>query len=146
MSPCSQHYTKPIMLGLKSDSAGNWAWADGSRVDADFLAAHSYDGLTGTDESVGVFYPPVCDSVCDAGTTGCFVSKNGVDAGVNDCDGDSQDPAHFNHALHDWGNGDAPMAFVCQASGKQRRTHLGAWREQCCSTFSFFSGANGCSY
>ena len=88
----SQHYTQPLMLGLKSDGAGNWEWADGSRVltpanlyrlclsaslplclsvlhtcfteqvDTDFLRAHSFDGLQGTDETVGVFYPPICQA------------------------------------------------------------------------------------
>jgi hypothetical protein len=29
----------------QSDAAGNWAWADGSHVDADFLVSHSFDGL-----------------------------------------------------------------------------------------------------
>ena len=26
-------YTKPVMIGLHSDSAGNWEWTDGSPVD-----------------------------------------------------------------------------------------------------------------
>ena len=40
-------YTKPVMIGLHSDSAGNWEWTDGSPVDLTFLQAHSYDGLSG---------------------------------------------------------------------------------------------------
>jgi hypothetical protein len=110
----SQHYTQPLMLGLRSDGAGNWEWADGSRVDTDFLMAHSFDGLQGTDESVGVFYPPVCQ----ADFTTAVDSRT--------CDGDSQDAEHFNHAIHDWGNGDTPMAFVCSASGRGERVHLGS--------------------
>jgi hypothetical protein len=117
----SQYYTQPLMIGLKSDSAGNWEWEDGSQVDTDVLIAHSFDGLQGTDESVGVFYPPVCQTGWDNG-----VHQANVGQGEDTCDGDSQDPAHFNHALHDWGNGDAPMAFVCSASGQQRRMHLGS--------------------
>jgi hypothetical protein len=112
----SQHYTQPIMLGLKSDSVGNWHWEDGTRVDTDFLLAHSFDGLAGTDESVGVFYPPVCDVAAGVG---------GTNVDGRTCDTDSQDVEHLNHAIHDWGNGDTPMAFVCSASGQQRRTHLG---------------------
>ena len=42
-------YTKPVMIGLHSDSAGNWEWTDGSPVDLTFLQAHSYDGLSGAD-------------------------------------------------------------------------------------------------
>ena len=129
----TQHYTQPVMLGLRSDGAGNWHWEDGSDLDHDWLVAHSFDGLdgggqfsqtggsTGTDESVGVFYPPVCMA---GWTNGVQVANAG--AGEDTCDGDSQDPAHFNHALHDWGNGEAPMAFVCSSSGEQRRMHLGS--------------------
>ena len=40
-------YTKPVMIGLHSDAAGNWEWTDGSPVDLTFLQAHSYDGLSG---------------------------------------------------------------------------------------------------
>lgn len=112
----SQHYTQPLMLGLKSDGAGNWAWADGSRVDQDFLLAHSFDGLTGVDESVGVFYPPVCDDSAGVG---------GTDVDGRTCDSDSQDAAHFNHGIHDWGNGDGPMAFVCSASGLGEPPNMG---------------------
>jgi hypothetical protein len=116
----SQHYTQPLMLGLKSDGAGNWAWADGSRVDQDFLMAHSFDGLAGVDESVGVFYPPVCQTGWDNG-----VHQANAGNGDDTCDGDSQDAAHFNHAIHDWGNGDTPMAFVCSASGIGEPPHMG---------------------
>ena len=129
----SQHYTQPLMLGLRSDRAGNWRWEDGSRVDTDFLVAHSFDGLnggadfsssggeSGTDESVGVFYPPVC---LNGWANGVHQDNNGQ--GEDTCDGDSQDPEHFNYALHDWGNGETPMAFVCSSSGEQRRMHLGS--------------------
>jgi len=110
----SQHYTQPLMLGLRSDGAGNWEWADGSRVDTDFLLAHSFDGLQGTDETVGVFYPPICQA--DFNTA--------VDSRT--CDGDSQDAGHFNHGIHDWANGEAPMAFICSASGRGERVHLGS--------------------
>jgi len=102
-----QGYTQPVMIGLHSDAAGNWEWADGSPVDMDFLRAHSFDQLVGVDETVAVFYPPVCqDGFASPSTT---------------CDADSADPAHFNHALHDWGQGDVPMAFACAASGNAVR-------------------------
>merc|ERR1711871_1367682 len=93
----SEHYTQPLMLGLRSDGAGNWAWEDGTQVDTDFLVAHSFDGLnggadfsssggaTGTDESVGVFYPPVCQTGWDNG-----VHQDNTGDG-DTCGGDSQD-------------------------------------------------------
>merc|ERR1719272_117734 len=114
----SKGYTQPLMLGLKSDAAGNWAWADGSHVDADFLVAHSFDGLKGVDETVGVFYPPICQD----GWT------NGVQSDSGDCPGDTTGDGHADHALHDWGQGqaDQPMAFVCSSSGTNARVHLGS--------------------
>ena len=33
LKAASVGYTKPIMIGLRSDSAGNWEWTDGSPVD-----------------------------------------------------------------------------------------------------------------
>ena len=80
-------YTNPIIIGLMSDGAGNWEWADGSDVDMDFLRAHYADNLAGVGETVAVFYAPT----------------------------DADDPG-FN-GLHDWGGGDVPMAFACSASG-----------------------------
>merc|ERR1712146_605003 len=49
----------------------------------------------------------------------------GDGSGSDTCDGDSQDPERFNHALHTWGDGTERMAFVCRASGSQRRLKLG---------------------
>ena len=117
----AQGYTNPIMIGLHSDGSGNWAWADPSQPapDMTFLRAHSFDQLAGTDETNAVFYPPVCQTGFQIG--GATDNGDGSDY----CDGDTQDAAHFNHALHDWGGGDVPMAFVCSASGKQNRVHMG---------------------
>jgi hypothetical protein len=33
-------YTQPVLIGGKSDTAGNWAWTDGSFFDKDFITAH----------------------------------------------------------------------------------------------------------
>ena len=96
----SEHYTQPLMLGLRSDGAGNWHWEDGSQLDIEFLRAHSNDNLEGVAESVGVFYPPTGPA--------------------------SGDESLYNHGLHDWQNGEQPMAFVCSSSGEQRRMHLGS--------------------
>jgi hypothetical protein len=51
-------YGHPILIGLKSDAAGNWEWMDKSPVDMTFLKAHSADQLAGTDETQAAFYPP----------------------------------------------------------------------------------------
>eukprot|EP01052_Picozoa_sp_SAG31_P045331 SAG31_NODE_8231_length_1493_cov_1.263989_2_plen_149_part_00 len=99
-------YTQPLYIGLRSDGDGNWVWADGSPADMTFLRAHSFDQLAGTDETVAVFYPPVCQNGFTIG--GATAGDDGADF----CDTDTQDPAHSNHKLHDWGTGDTPMAFV----------------------------------
>jgi len=54
------------------------------------------------------------------------VTLRGLYVGTGTCDGDSQDAEHFNHAIHDWANGETPMAFVCSASGRGERVHLGS--------------------
>ena len=38
LKAASVGYTKPIMIGLHSDSAGNWEWTDGSPFYVDVLA------------------------------------------------------------------------------------------------------------
>ena len=79
LATLTQGYTHPVLIGLMSDSAGNWEWADGSFLDLDFLRAHSADQLEGVGENQvipaplswilavaraltktrqGVFYPP----------------------------------------------------------------------------------------
>eukprot|EP01052_Picozoa_sp_SAG31_P009316 SAG31_NODE_487_length_14980_cov_9.526376_9_plen_195_part_00 len=58
----SAGWTQPLLIGLRSDSAGNWEWVDGSPVDIDFLKAHSADQLIGVDENQAVFYP--CGTCC----------------------------------------------------------------------------------
>ena len=58
LATLTQGYTNPVLIGLMSDSAGNWEWADGSFMDLDFLRAHSADQLEGVGENQGVFYPP----------------------------------------------------------------------------------------
>jgi hypothetical protein len=102
-------YTKPVMTGLHSDGNGNWEWTDGSSVDLTFLRAHSDDGLLGTDENKGVFFPPSADDAdWDCGTPG---------------DGHSCDPTPgTNHGLHDWGltSDGSRMAFVCASAGEAR--------------------------
>ena len=123
----TQFYTQPLMIGLTSDTAGNWAWMDGTPVDTAWLVAHSFDGLVDAPgaghpqgESQVVFYPPVCQTGWQQ--SGC----TGDDCMAQDtCDSDSQDPQVFNHALHTWGDGTERMAFVCRASGSQRRLKLG---------------------
>jgi hypothetical protein len=119
-------YNKPVMIGLSSDSEGNWEWTDGSPVDMTFLRAHSYDGLSGTDESRAVIYPPVCESSWqhpDGSQAGPgadhYVDFQGTDA---TCTGDRNDALHRDHALNDWGNHDdgARMAFACASGGEMR--------------------------
>ena len=72
LKAASVGYNKPIMIGLRSDSAGNWEWTDvsasvpfaagdvsqevaaqGSPVDLSWLRAHSDDGLQGLGENKG---------------------------------------------------------------------------------------------
>jgi len=104
-------YTKPVMIGLHSDGKGHWTWADRSRVDMTFLKAHSFDGLQGTTETVGAFYPPICELGWDNG-----IHQKNHGKKQDTCKGDRQDPNHFNHALHDFGAGTVG-AFACKASG-----------------------------
>ena len=49
-------YTNPVLIGLRSDSAGNWEWADGSPTDMDFLRDLSADGLAGVNENQAVIF------------------------------------------------------------------------------------------
>jgi hypothetical protein len=114
----AQGYTQPIMIGLHADGAGNWKWADKSPVKMDWLRAHSFDGLAGKKETVAVFYPPVCE-------TGYKGNNPHKYKGKDVCAADKQDPLHFSHALHDWGTGQGPMAFACQASGHPRLMAIG---------------------
>jgi len=124
----SQHYTQPLMIGLVGDGAGNWEWMDGSQVDNEWLVAHSFDGLDWDvsdahpqGETQVVFYPPVCQTGWEQTRPG----QPGDGSGSDTCDGDSQEPERFNHALHTWGDGTERMAFVCQSDGSQRRLKLG---------------------
>ena len=95
-------WNQPLMIGLKSDGAGNWQWVDGSHVDTDLLVAHSFDGLKGIDETVGVFYPPVCQTGWDNGVHQSNYNPAADGSGTDTCDGDTKDAAHLDHALHDW--------------------------------------------
>ena len=102
-------YTSPVMIGLQSDGTGNWEWADGSPVDLAFLRAHSDDGLEGTGETKGVFYPPTADD----SDWDCGVATEG-----HHCD----PTPGTNHGIHDWGtvNDGARMAFACSSGGETR--------------------------
>lgn len=101
-------YTKPVMIGLRSDSAGNWEWTDGSPVDLTWLRAHSDDGLEGVGENKGVFYPPTADAAdWDCGDV----------TQAHSCSTDAD-----NHGLHDWGTqtDGSRMAFACSSAGETR--------------------------
>jgi hypothetical protein len=46
-------YTGPVLIGLYSDSAGNWQWKDGRPANMEFIMAHSYEPSQG-DYGVGI--------------------------------------------------------------------------------------------
>lgn len=125
------HYSQPLRIGLHSDGQGNWEWADGSEMDIDFLRAHSFDGLAGTDETVGVFYPPVCNCPDGKHGWGCndgVQSGSGPSATGVTCSDDQGLADHTNHALHDDGDGSNVEAFICASSGSQVRAHMAPWQ------------------
>jgi hypothetical protein len=93
-------YPHPVIIGGRSDGAGNWEWSDGSNFDLTFMQAHSGDmkdgapnPIEGTIENKLVFY--------------------WGEAGY------SSDPLH---GIHDWGTLDdgQPMAFACSATGTKK--------------------------
>ena len=56
-------YPHPVIIGGRSDGAGNWEWSDGSNFDLTFMQAHSGDmkdgapnPIEGTAENKLVFY------------------------------------------------------------------------------------------
>ena len=69
---------------------------------------------------------PNCRANSQPSYTLTVVTLRVLYVGSGTCDGDSQDAEHFNHAIHDWANGETPMAFVCSASGRGERVHLGS--------------------
>ena len=49
-------YTAPVLVGLRSDGAGNWEWADQTTPNMDFLKSISADQLEGIDEDQTVIF------------------------------------------------------------------------------------------
>ena len=43
-----------MLIGLYSDTPGNWMWADGQAADMDFITAHSYEPSASGTTNVGI--------------------------------------------------------------------------------------------
>ena len=98
-------YTNPVLIGLRSDGAGNWEFVDGTTPDMDFLRSISADGLAGGGS---------CEAWAASSPTGrCLPNSNVEDQAV----------LHPDKTLHDMGrrNGGSadagPYAYACSAWG-----------------------------
>jgi hypothetical protein len=97
-------YTGPVLIGLYSDSAGNWQWKDGRPANMEFIMAHSYepsqgdygvgisnDATSGTKENQAAFHWPT------------HSSADGAGKGFQDWGNQNDGNAHA-YACNAWGN------------------------------------------
>ena len=134
LATLTQGYTHPVLIGLMSDSAGNWEWADGSFLDLDFLRAHSADQLEGVGENQGVFYPPSYAQDPNAGfhvsrtTTLLSFCLASFQENIGDCAGRIGTTATTSRPreatrLGGWPSPAAPQGSRAVLAGPRRRRH-----------------------
>ena len=135
LKAASVGYNKPIMIGLRSDSAGNWEWTDVS-ASVPFAARHvsrscctgiacrsvlasgalgRWSARTGREQGVSAAtvglgcdcLPPLTADRCCSNSAFYPPTADGADWDCGDpSEGHSCDISGANHGIHDWGTVD----------------------------------------
>ena len=102
-------YTAPVLVGLRSDGAGNWEFSDGTTPNMDFLKSISADQLEGVNEDQAVIF---------GGQLHDWGQRNGASA----------NGGPFAYACAAWGHCSGPPTTECNPLAHCNTCEPG-WRE-----------------